>query len=62
MHHLIHPHALQKWFSALRADRRGITALEYGIIAGWLAFVIVVAFANLGTALTGIFSSVGSKL
>jgi pilus assembly protein Flp/PilA len=34
------------------ADRRGITALEYGIVAGWLAFVVVVAFTELGTDLT----------
>ena len=62
MHRPFNPRVLQKWFSALRTDRRGITALEYGIIAGWLAFVIVVAFANLGTALTGIFGNVSSKL
>ncbi len=62
MNHVIHLRVLKKWLSALRSDRRGITALEYGIIAGWLAFVIVLAFANLGTALTGIFASVGTKL
>jgi pilus assembly protein Flp/PilA len=47
---------------ALRSDTRGVTALEYGIIAGWLAFVIVAAFTNFATSLSGIFSNVGGKL
>jgi Flp pilus assembly pilin Flp len=47
---------------ALLRDRRGITALEYGIIASALAFVFIVAFANLGTPLSIIFAKVGSSL
>jgi pilus assembly protein Flp/PilA len=43
-------------------DRRGITALEYGIIASALAFVFIAAFTSLGSPLSIIFASVGSKL
>ncbi len=43
-------------------DRRAVTALEYGIIASVLAFVIVAIFTNLGTPLSSIFANVGSKL
>ena len=57
-----HLRALRDSARALRSDRRGVTALEYGIIAGWLAFVVVLAFTNMGTALSGIFTSVSSKI
>ena len=46
----------------LLSDRRAITALEYGIIASALAFVIVAIFTNLGTPLSTIFSNVGTRL
>jgi Flp pilus assembly pilin Flp len=44
------------------ADRRGITALEYGIVASWLAFVVVVAFTNLGADLTIMINKVATSL
>ena len=47
---------------ALRRDTRGITALEYGIIASALAFVLIAAFSSLGTPLSIIMSKVGSGL
>lgn len=53
---------LKSQLLALRSDRRGITALEYGIIAAWLAFVIIAAFQQLGTAVSSIFTHVGSSL
>ncbi len=43
-------------------DRRAVTALEYGLIASVLAFVIIAIFTNLGTPLSSIFTNVGSKL
>ena len=43
-------------------DRRAVTALEYGIIASALAFVLIAAFTQLGPPLSSIFSNVGSKL
>jgi pilus assembly protein Flp/PilA len=56
---------MQKKFrglAAFLADRRGVTALEYGIVAGWLAFVIVVAFTNLGSDLTLMIGRVTTSL
>ncbi len=47
---------------SLLRDRQAITALEYGIIASALAFVLVAIFTNLGTPLSAIFSNVGTKL
>jgi pilus assembly protein Flp/PilA len=48
--------------AALARDKRGITALEYGIVAGWLALVVILGFMHIGSSLSGVFSSVGSGL
>ena len=48
--------------TALWSDRRGITALEYGIMAGWLAFIIIAAFIHFGTQLGLVFSGIGSSI
>jgi len=37
----------------LTSDRRGVTAVEYAIIAGVVALVIVFAFTSLGNSITG---------
>ena len=47
--------------AALR-DRRGVTALEYGLIAGVLAVVVVTAFTTLGTGLNTAFTNIASAL
>jgi pilus assembly protein Flp/PilA len=52
---------LNTWL-ALRADRRAVTALEYGVIAGVLAVVVVVAFTTLGTGLNNAFTNVSTQL
>jgi Flp pilus assembly pilin Flp len=39
-----------------------VTALEYGLIASALAFVLIAIFASLGPPLSTIFSNVGSRL
>ncbi len=57
-----HLRALRYAARSLRSDRRGVTALEYGIVAGWVAFVVVLAFARMGTDLSTIFTSVGSQI
>ncbi|WP_428377255.1 Flp family type IVb pilin [Lichenicoccus sp.] len=50
--------------ASLRKDRRAVTALEYALIAGLIAVVIVSAVSSLGTKMSGVFlklaSSVGS--
>lgn len=52
---------LNTWL-ALQSDRRAVTALEYGVIAGVLAVVVVVAFNTLGTGLNNAFTSVSNQL
>ena len=56
------PMRLTMLMKALRRDVKAITALEYGIIASALAFVLIAAFTSLGTPLSTIFSKVGNSL
>ena len=43
-------------------DERGVTAVEYGLIAALIAVAAVAVMATVGTNLKGTFSTVGSKL
>ena len=49
-------------FAALKADRRGVTAIEYGMIAALIAVVIAAAVAAVGTKLSSTFTSVSSSI
>jgi Flp pilus assembly pilin Flp len=46
----------------LRFDRRAVTALEYGLIAGIIVAVISLGFEILATSLSKSFSSIGHSL
>jgi pilus assembly protein Flp/PilA len=43
-------------------DESGVTAIEYGLIAGLIAVVIIVAVTTIGTSLNDKFTSVGTAL
>jgi pilus assembly protein Flp/PilA len=47
---------------ALRKDRDGVTALEYGLIAGLIAVVIVTSVTALGTTISAKFAAVTTAL
>ena len=49
------------WLS-LKTDRRGVTALEYGLIAAVIAGTVVVGFGTLGTNLSAAFTSIAGKV
>ena len=46
----------------LAADRRGVTALEYGLIAGVIVATIAVGFALLANDLSQQFENIGSSV
>jgi pilus assembly protein Flp/PilA len=46
----------------LMEDSRGVTAIEYGLIAALIAVAAVVIMGTVGTDLTGTFSQVASNL
>jgi pilus assembly protein Flp/PilA len=47
---------------ALANDERGVTALEYGLIAGLVAVVIVTSVTALGTKLQSTFTQIAAAL
>jgi pilus assembly protein Flp/PilA len=51
-----------KNLKALARDERGVTALEYGLIAGLVAVVIVTSVKALGTTLAATFASISAAL
>ncbi|RDV09732.1 Flp family type IVb pilin [Arthrobacter sp. RT-1] len=46
----------------LRTDEKGATAVEYGIMVGLIAVVIIVAVSTLGGTLDGFFDSMNTEL
>jgi len=46
----------------LGRDERGVTALEYGIIASILGLVLVGIFSKFGTTLSTLFSHVSTSI
>ena len=51
-----------KTWLALKSDRRAVTALEYGLIAGVIVAVVAVGFGVLATDLSNKFSDIGGSL
>jgi pilus assembly protein Flp/PilA len=47
---------------AVYGDRKGVTAVEYGLIAGLIAVAIIAAITTLGTNLSGMFSKVAGNV
>jgi pilus assembly protein Flp/PilA len=46
----------------LNSDKRGVTALEYGMIAGLIAVVVVGGFTTLGTHLSTVVSQINASV
>jgi pilus assembly protein Flp/PilA len=46
--------------TALRHDKRAVTALEYGLIAALIAVAIITAVTTLGTNLALTFTNIGT--
>jgi pilus assembly protein Flp/PilA len=50
------------FLSTLVRDRKGVTALEYGLIAALIAVVIITAVATLGTNLSTAFDTIATRI
>jgi Flp pilus assembly pilin Flp len=51
-----------KLLRALVTDRKGVTALEYALIAGVLATVVLVGFDTFGRALTAALGNIAKAI
>lgn len=51
-----------KTWLALRFDKRGVTAMEYGLIAALVAVVIITTVTNIGTSLNTMFGKIETAL
>ena len=51
-----------KFFSALRRDRKGATAIEYGLIASLIAVAAISAMQGMGSQLRSTFNKTSSTL
>ena len=49
-------------FALLWKDESGVTAIEYGLIAGLISVVILVALTAIGTSLQGLFQTIATAL
>jgi len=49
-------------FCKFCADKRGVTAIEYGLIASLMAVVLIAIFFALGISLTSTFTTIGAHL
>ena len=53
---------ITKFGSRLRKDKAGVTAIEYGLIAGAIAVAIIAGAFTIGTNIGSTFNCVGSSL
>jgi pilus assembly protein Flp/PilA len=54
--------ALVKLVGQMRHDDRGVTALEYGLIAAVMGALVVTAFTTLGGDMGTAFTTIGNLL
>ncbi len=52
---------IKTWLE-IKTDKRAVTALEYGLIAGVLVVTVLVGFQTLGTNMMLKFNAVAAKL
>ena len=52
--------ALSKFFSI--KSQKGVTMIEYALIAALIAIVVIVAITSVGTNLTAVFNKVANSL
>ena len=49
-------------WTGFKADQKGVTALEYGLLAAVVAVVMVAGASQLGVGLKDLFSTLGTSL
>ncbi len=52
---------LKSW-TALSSDKRGVTMVEYGLLAALIAVVCITAVTTLGSDLSTVFTNIASSV
>ena len=47
---------------SVKSDRKGVTALEYGLLAGLIAVAIIGGATASGTSISTMFTDIGTRL
>jgi pilus assembly protein Flp/PilA len=50
------------YIKTLANDQNGATAIEYGLIAGLIAVVIIAALTTLGNDVSGVFNTIATSV
>ena len=53
---------MKKLFVRFVKDASGVTAIEYGLIAGLISVVILVSVTAIGSSLAGLFTTISTAL
>ncbi|WP_144143089.1 Flp family type IVb pilin [Paraburkholderia sp. BCC1884] len=53
---------MNKFTKRFLKDSKGVTAIEYGLIAGLIVLVIVTSVTNIGNNLESVFSTIATKI
>jgi pilus assembly protein Flp/PilA len=53
---------MKKFFVRFLKDDRGVTAIEYGLIAGLISVLIIGGVTLIGTNLQGVFNAIAAAL
>jgi pilus assembly protein Flp/PilA len=53
---------MKKMIKRFLMEEDGVTAIEYGLIAGLVAVVIIIALTTVGSGLNSIFGTVSTEL
>jgi pilus assembly protein Flp/PilA len=59
MKHIVTAH---HFLLSLGRDKKGVTAVEYGLIAALIAAVIITAVSTLGTSIKDVFNMVATTI
>lgn len=54
--------AVRKRFRRLRSDKRGATAIEYGLIAGLIAMGLIAGLSALGGGANGMWGNISNDV
>ncbi|MHA7833850.1 MAG: Flp family type IVb pilin [Algiphilus sp.] len=53
---------LSAWIHSFFSDEEGASAIEYGLILGLIAIILIVALGQIGTGLNSLFQSAATSI